>query len=89
MSCLPLKADGDASKEIDLEDFLRLVESQKIGAAETDDTDTVEAFVALGGKVYVPVLLQIVSIPTLQHPNCIVNLYIDNPKCRLTALARF
>ena len=32
--------------------MLRLVESRKqLSAADTDDTDTVEAFVALGGKV--------------------------------------
>lgn len=35
-----------------MEDFMRLVESKKhLSAADTDDTDTVEAFVALGGKV--------------------------------------
>ena len=37
---------------MELDEFLRFVEGQKhLGAADTDDTDTVEAFVALGGKV--------------------------------------
>ncbi|KAL3144444.1 hypothetical protein ABBQ32_004189 [Trebouxia sp. C0010 RCD-2024] len=43
--------DGEGSREIGLEDVLRLLESRKQhSAADTDDTDTVEAFVALGGK---------------------------------------
>ena len=46
------QVDSEARQEIDLDEFLRLVESQKqVGGADTDDTDTVEAFVALGGKV--------------------------------------
>ncbi|DBA72391.1 hypothetical protein WJX79_001618 [Trebouxia sp. C0005] len=45
------QVDNEVRQEIDLDDFLRLVESQKqMGGADTDDTDTVEAFVALGGK---------------------------------------
>ena len=44
--------DGEGSREVGLEDVLRLVENLKqLSAADTDDTDTVEAFVALGGKV--------------------------------------
>lgn len=47
-----LQDDGEGSREIGLEDVLRLLESRKQhSAADTDDTDTVEAFVALGGKV--------------------------------------
>ena len=47
-----MQADSVNSREIGVEDFLRLVESNKQqAAADTDDTDTVEAFVALGGKV--------------------------------------
>ena len=37
---------------MELDEFMRFVEGQKhLGGADTDDTDTVEAFVALGGKV--------------------------------------
>lgn len=47
-----LQGDGEGRREIGLEDVLRLVENLKqLSAADTDDTDTVEAFVALGGKV--------------------------------------
>ena len=49
-----LESQGDAerNREVGLEDVLRLVENLKqLSAADTDDTDTVEAFVALGGKV--------------------------------------
>ncbi len=46
------QVDNEVRQEIDLDEFLRIVESQKqVGGADTDDTDTVEAFVALGGKV--------------------------------------
>lgn len=49
---LELQDDGEGSREVGLEDVLRLVENLKqLSAADTDDTDTVEAFVALGGKV--------------------------------------
>ena len=49
---LELQGDGEGSREVGLEDVLRLVENLKqLSAADTDDTDTVEAFVALGGKV--------------------------------------
>ncbi|DBB05902.1 TPA: hypothetical protein ACH3X3_009902 [Trebouxia sp. C0006] len=45
------QVDSEVHQEIDLDEFLRLVESQKqVGGADADDTDTVEAFVALGGK---------------------------------------
>lgn len=47
-----LQGNGESSREVGLEDVLRLVENLKqLSAADTDDTDTVEAFVALGGKV--------------------------------------
>lgn len=47
-----LQGDGVGGKEFGLEDVLRLVESKKqLSTADSDDTDTVEAFVALGGKV--------------------------------------
>lgn len=47
-----IQADGDGGREMELDEFLRFVEGQKhLGGADTDDTDTVEAFVALGGKV--------------------------------------
>lgn len=49
---LDSQGDGEGSREVGLEDVLRLVENLKqLSAADTDDTDTVEAFVALGGKV--------------------------------------
>ena len=57
-----MQSDIESSREINVEDFVRLVEGLKqLHAADTDDTDTVEAFVALGGKVRQPFcyLLQI------------------------------
>lgn len=52
MTVAVLQGDGIGGKEIGLEDVLRLVESKKqLSTADSDDTDTVEAFVALGGKV--------------------------------------
>ena len=51
-----MQSDIDSSREINVDDFVRLVEGLKqLHAADTDDTDTVEAFVALGGKVRQPV----------------------------------
>ena len=44
-----MQADVD---ELDVHKFMKLVQDQKeTSTAVVDDTDTVEAFVALGGKV--------------------------------------
>lgn len=44
--------DEDRSGEIEFSEFLKVVEKQKLeAAAVNDDSDTVEAFVALGGNV--------------------------------------
>lgn len=51
---------------------MRLVESRKqLSAADTDDTDTVEAFVALGGKVCsVLAAGTTIGLPGLMHTVC-------------------
>lgn len=42
----------DGSEGLDFDRFLKIVQGQKeTNTAVVDDTDTVEAFVALGGKV--------------------------------------
>ncbi|GHP10857.1 SH3 domain-containing YSC84-like protein 1 [Pycnococcus provasolii] len=45
------QVDDDASGEIEFAEFLKVIENQKAAqAAADDDSDTVEAFVALGGN---------------------------------------
>ena len=49
--------DEDRSGTIDFKEFLSVIEKQKSEeATQNDETSTVEAFVALGGKVCVRVL---------------------------------
>ena len=48
---LHAQVDEDKSGEIEFAEFLRLAERQKQAQARPDNGDTVEAFVALGGKV--------------------------------------
>ena len=48
---LHAQVDEDKSGEIEFAEFLRLAERQKQAQARLDNGDTVEAFVALGGKV--------------------------------------
>ncbi|EEH59800.1 flagellar outer dynein arm light chain 5 [Micromonas pusilla CCMP1545] len=45
------QVDDDNSGEIEFSEFLKVIENQKVSAAQvSDETDTVEAFVALGGN---------------------------------------
>ena len=45
------QVDDDNSGEIEFAEFLKVIENQKASAAKaSDETDTVEAFVALGGN---------------------------------------
>ena len=47
-----VKVDTDDSGEIEFSEFLHVMERQKeAAAAANDETDTVDAFVALGGNV--------------------------------------
>lgn len=58
-----LQGNGESTRDVGLEDVLRLVENLKqLSAADTDDTDTVEAFVALGGKV------RSIDLPSVTQP---------------------
>lgn len=66
-----LQGNGESSREVGLEDVLRLVENLKqLSAADTDDTDTVEAFVALGGKV------SSIDMPLNIRPACILESHV-------------
>eukprot|EP00891_Asterochloris_glomerata_P002937 jgi/Astpho2/2937/Aster-x0120 len=49
-SSIKMQVDEDKSGEIEFPEFLRLAERQKQAQARPDNGDTVEAFVALGGK---------------------------------------
>lgn len=63
-----VQGNGESNREVGLEDVLRLVENLKqLSAADTDDTDTVEAFVALGGKV------SSIDMPSDTQPACILD----------------
>ena len=45
------QVDDDNSGEIEFAEFLKVIENQKDSAAKAnDETDTIEAFVALGGN---------------------------------------
>ena len=45
------QVDDDNSGEIEFAEFMKVIENQKVSAAQvSDETDTVEAFVALGGN---------------------------------------
>uniref|UniRef100_A0A7S0XG97 EF-hand domain-containing protein n=1 Tax=Mantoniella antarctica TaxID=81844 RepID=A0A7S0XG97_9CHLO len=45
------QVDDDNSGEIEFAEFLKVIENQKASAAKAnDETDTIEAFVALGGQ---------------------------------------
>ena len=45
------QVDDDNSGEIEFAEFLKVIENQKASAAKAnDETDTIEAFVALGGN---------------------------------------
>lgn len=49
----------DSNEGLDFDKFLKIVQGQRdTNIAVVDDTDTVEAFVALGGKVRRPCDLQ-------------------------------
>mmetsp|Transcript_22619 Transcript_22619/g.27300 ORF Transcript_22619/g.27300 Transcript_22619/m.27300 type:complete len:148 (-) Transcript_22619:793-1236(-) len=46
------QVDDDGSGEIEFAEFLKVIENQKSANAQRDDeTDTIEAFIALGGNV--------------------------------------
>jgi len=45
------QVDDDNSGEIEFAEFMKVIENQKASAAKaSDETDTIEAFVALGGN---------------------------------------
>merc|ERR1719199_1397292 len=45
------EVDSDGSGEIDFSEFLKVIQSQKSKLANQDDeSDTVDAFIALGGN---------------------------------------
>lgn len=49
---LAWQAELDGNEGLDFDSFLKVVQGQReTSTAVVDDTDTVEAFVALGGKV--------------------------------------
>lgn len=49
---LHLKADEDDSGEIEFPEFLKVIRKQKEAMGnENDESDTIDAFVALGGQV--------------------------------------
>lgn len=55
LGCLLLQLDIDRSGGIEYSEFLTIIERQKAAQAGAEaDADTVEAFVALGGKVRCP-----------------------------------